>query len=268
MTLEHINSPKFSIDDHKNIAKDLLNVRFLKREEIKSFIAIGLFAKDPKPKDNKAFQVGTLLVGYRTPYRFSSSELNIIRTYSQYAAIILQNNKHYIQTNKQVSELEVLSKNGEFDVRDLSNIFENIINRAKKLLGGDGGKLYLKSKYENSLELVAISGIESHDCKIGDKISIGEGLTGLVFEKNKGRVLNDYKNWHRSIPKLREIFSAVIEVPLRIDGKPIGVLCVFANSVTRKFSRSELPLLTNLADQAALMVQNARLFEENQRHLD
>jgi adenylate cyclase len=55
-------------------------------------------------------------------------------------------------------------------------------------------------------------------------------------------------------------FRTILGIPMFRDGEPIGVLSVWRRHV-EAFSASQISLLTTFADQAALAIENVRLFE-------
>jgi GAF domain-containing protein len=55
-----------------------------------------------------------------------------------------------------------------------------------------------------------------------------------------------------------------LAVPLRVRGEPIGVLEFYDQDTGRAWSQDERALVEALADQAALALENARLFEDTQ----
>lgn len=58
--------------------------------------------------------------------------------------------------------------------------------------------------------------------------------------------------------------SAVLSVPLKLRGEPIGVLEFYSEDATRGWSSEERSFVEALADQAALALENARLLDETQ----
>jgi len=59
--------------------------------------------------------------------------------------------------------------------------------------------------------------------------------------------------------------QALILAPLAVKGQPIGLLSVGRGAGKSPFTTSDVELLTVLAGQAAIAIENARLFEEIQR---
>jgi GAF domain-containing protein len=56
----------------------------------------------------------------------------------------------------------------------------------------------------------------------------------------------------------------LISVPLKVRGEPIGVMEFYSESAERAWTDEERALVETLADQAALALENARLFEDTQ----
>lgn len=92
-------------------------------------------------------------------------------------------------------------------------------------------------------------------------IKIGEGIAGVVAKNNKPVCILDVKEdpryLNRDIAKREGLFSLAC-VPMAVKGRVIGVLNCYT-SKKRKFSKHELGLLTVLANQAAIAIENAEL---------
>lgn len=90
-----------------------------------------------------------------------------------------------------------------------------------------------------------------------------DGLTYTVARSGETLVVNDmsqspiFQNW--------PLEGAIVGLPLLHGKQVVGVMNV-ATEIARKFSKSELRILELLADQAAVAINNARLYEEVQQH--
>ncbi len=92
-------------------------------------------------------------------------------------------------------------------------------------------------------------------------LKVGEGIAGKVAQENRPRVIYDvlkeseYK--HKDMAKKLGLKSLLC-VPLQVKGKVIGVLNCYT-SFYHKFTESEISTLTSVANQAAIVIENANL---------
>jgi len=92
-------------------------------------------------------------------------------------------------------------------------------------------------------------------------IKLGEGIAGLVAQENKPMTVLDLKKEPRYINRdiaAKEGLYSLACVPLSVKGKVIGVLNCYT-SKRHHFTRTELNILTALANQAAIAIENAEL---------
>lgn len=92
-------------------------------------------------------------------------------------------------------------------------------------------------------------------------LMLGEGIAGRVAKENRAIVVKDvtkekeYKN--RDIAK-KEKLRSLLCVPLSVKGKVIGVLNCYTPK-THEFSETEIDVLTSIANQAAVAIENTEL---------
>jgi signal transduction histidine kinase len=152
----------------------------------------------------------------------------------------------------------------------LAPTLQLIVNRARTLLQAD-------------LCLVALQQIESGDFAIRAYSGIvvkalttlrfnpGEGLGGRVAASGKPMLVGDYLVEFRDSPFLSIIQEAglrsQVAVPLKAHNTVIGVLYV-GSQTPHQFHDQDLELLNALADQAAIAIENAKLYEDVRRHAE
>jgi two-component system, response regulator PdtaR len=92
-------------------------------------------------------------------------------------------------------------------------------------------------------------------------IKLGEGIAGIVAKENKPIIVADLlkepRYLNQGIAK-KEGLVSLASVPLAVKGRVIGVLNCYT-SQKHEFTRAELNILTALANQAALAIENAEL---------
>jgi PAS domain S-box-containing protein len=172
------------------------------------------------------------------------------------ARLVLQEKTEYLEALREMS-LELVSQ------LDPDTLLQSIVTRAVELLGGTVGGLHLYRPNQSLLELAVVSGIEPSIR--GTMLRPGEGLAGQVWERGEAIVVDDYQHWEsRAEVYEGRSFGAVVGVPICWGDESLGVLSVLSRE-TGLFSARDGELLTLLATQAAIALQNARLFNEAHR---
>jgi GAF domain-containing protein len=142
---------------------------------------------------------------------------------------------------------------------ELDTLLRSIVARAVALLGGTSGGLYLYRAEQDMLEWTATIG--PHLAPTGAVLRRGEGLSGKVWESGEMIIVDDYQHWEGRTA-IYEVypFKAVVGVPVHWGEEFLGVLNVLALP-PRTFSPADAELLSLFATQAAIAIENARLFE-------
>lgn len=92
-------------------------------------------------------------------------------------------------------------------------------------------------------------------------IKLGEGISGIVARDNKPSCILDVRKDERYLNRdiaIKEGLCSLASVPLAVKGRVIGVLNCYT-SKKHEFTKDELSLLTALANQAAIAIENAEL---------
>jgi GAF domain-containing protein/HAMP domain-containing protein len=151
---------------------------------------------------------------------------------------------------------------------DVLTLLRTIVRRAADLLGTHMGGLYLSRPDGETLELVVNHNLPSD--RTGAILRLGEGLSGRVAQTMETMVVENYSRWEGRAIVYDDIpFRRVLGVPLKVGDKLIGVLNVNDDVTIGPFSEDEIRLVKLFADQAAIAVENARLYqaERKQREL-
>jgi PAS domain S-box-containing protein len=150
--------------------------------------------------------------------------------------------------------------------QDSSMLLYQIVERAAELVGVEMGALYLLKPDKKFLELVVNHGIPED--MVALTLHIGEGLAGQVAKIGELLMLNDYQEWDGKMPADNPLPARrAIGIPLKLSENIIGVIKILDHERTGEFDPNEVRLLTLFADQAAIAIQNARLYEHVQHEL-
>ncbi len=121
---------------------------------------------------------------------------------------------------------------------------------------------------DNVLSPAAMDGISAEFGPMV-RVPVGEGITGQVAVSGKPLVIIDVEEAGSSLyPEFnrKHKLTSFMGVPVISRERTIGVLSVMTREC-RHFSEDEVRLLSGLADQAAIALENARLFQERERRI-
>jgi diguanylate cyclase (GGDEF)-like protein/PAS domain S-box-containing protein len=152
--------------------------------------------------------------------------------------------------------------------RDLDSLLETIIVRAIHLLSAHGGSLYLCDSERREVRCVV-----SHNnprTNAGAVFKYEEGEAGKIAHTGRPLTISDYRAWPGKIDYLEQEHPiiALLGVPLIWLGQVIGVINVLDVVENRHFTDDDLELLTMFANQAAIAIENARLYKDAQHRAE
>lgn len=167
--------------------------------------------------------------------------------------------KHYQIYLKQI---ELLSKVANLITSGLylEELLKIIVQITAEIMNSKICSLMLLDPEKKELVVKATQSIsESYNKK--PNIKLGEGIAGIVAKENKPICVLDVKKDARYLNQdvaKKESLCALASVPLAVKGRVIGVLNVYT-SKKHKFSKPEIDVLTAVASQAAVAIENAEL---------
>jgi signal transduction histidine kinase len=148
---------------------------------------------------------------------------------------------------------------------DLGTLLNLIIERAIALVGSEHGRIWLWDETERVLAPRAPS--QSEEFVQALSVRLGESVVGTVAERGEGMIVNDYVASPLAHPVLvkRTMCAAIVAEPLLYRGRLLGVITAYDATPRRDFTEDDRALLSLFAGQAAITIENARLFEESTR---
>ena len=152
----------------------------------------------------------------------------------------------------------------------LKRLLQVILSKAIDILNAEKGSLMLYDYSTNTLQVKVVYGL--NDKRVEDninngtiqcsKIKVGEGIAGTVFLERKAIITNLGVTDPRfaSTGALSTVQSLLC-VPLITKGEPIGVINISNKKYDLLFNQKDLEFMTSLANQAAIAIDNAKLYE-------
>lgn len=228
--------------------------------------------------------VGVLFVNCQTPVSFSAALRRVLELFAGQAAIAIENTQLLKETaeetRRRVSDIEALAEINEAVVSEKPfETLQLIVDKAIDVMPGDYSSLWLKEADTDDLILQAVhppKGDIDEDSDESDtgisfqhvgRISAMEhGVCVRVSETGEAEICNDTgeePEFYRIYPSAK----SSVTVPLRYQGAVIGALNVESPQESA-FTTQHQQLLETFANQAAIAIRNARLFEDLQERTE
>lgn len=211
--------------------------------------------------------IGVMVLSRLGERLFTEADLNFLVSLAQQASIAIQNAWLYEEAQRRTQELEALHQT-VLDVAaqlEMSHLLATIARRTTELVGVDAGAIYLMEHDGQSVYLAAVHNMRED--WVGTHLRLGEGGAGLVAQTGEPLIIDDYETWSgRAAVYQRNVAGSVLEVPIKWGERLMGVLsCHTAAGKRYAFGGEDIRLLQSFAQQVAVAVENARLFQAEQQ---
>jgi len=217
--------------------------------------------------------IGALSVVRPLAGALSDKQRALLRTFADQAVIAIENVRLFNETKESlerqtaISEvLRVISSTPS----DVQPVLDAVAERATRLCDASATSIY-----------VLAGGVMRRTAFNGSAAL--EGAETVPFEPGTitGRVIAEGKALHvENVEQARDVYpvsweraqrfgqhQTMLAVPLLREGKPFGTMFLRRTEV-RPFSDKQIALATTFADQAAIAIENVRLFNETKEALE
>lgn len=138
---------------------------------------------------------------------------------------------------------------------DLKEVAQLIIAEATSMIRSHSAALMLFNDVTGKLEVISsLGGASDHIAALEP----GKGIIGGVFASGRAEIIHDVGSDSRHI-KDYQSNTSILCAPLKVKDKTIGVINI-GSKETFHYTAADMKLLITLATQAAVFIENARLF--------
>ena len=200
-------------------------------------------------------------------YAFDERDVSLLTTIAASLAVAIENARLYGETRRRGDEMAALADVGRemSATLELSVVLELIADRAQTLLNADTSAVFLpEDDGDNYRAVVALGDIA--DAVRADVVERGSGILGDLLNTGRAEVINRTSADRRAItiPGTQDEDDRLMAAPLIARGRVAGIMAVWRSENQDDFTAADLSFLVGLAGQAAIAIENARLFSEGQ----
>ncbi|HET9371690.1 MAG TPA: GAF domain-containing protein [Vicinamibacterales bacterium] len=223
-------------------------------------VAPGMASTLAVPLVHQAKPIGALNVLSRQLDQYTERDAAILRQFAAHVATALSNARLFERERQDAEAFETMAEIGREVAAelDLDELLKRIVHLARRVIDYRTFGILLLNEETSELEIrTAVQFGE--EIKI-PKVPLGEGLVGYAAQHCEAVVVPDVSKDPRYIKVLEDVRSE-LAVPMMLKDRCIGVFDLESPTLDA-FTKRDVEILTLLASQAAVAIENARLYAE------
>ncbi len=207
--------------------------------------------------------LGVIVVFYDYPRTFSGDAIELMRTFGVQAALAINNARLYTSTDtaldRRVHQLQALYDIGQelTSILNLQKIFDLVLSRAREGTNSDLSALLVGTDDNLGFQIVASQGYPPG--AFDDPVAIASSITAAAYDTGRPILLPDVRE-NRSYLTLDPRMRSQMSIPIRREGETLGVITVESARLDA-YGDDDVTFVSQLATQAAIAIDNARLFK-------
>jgi signal transduction histidine kinase len=217
--------------------------------------------------------VGTLTVGFTSEFPVPPDYQAMLRNAAANVGMLLRLVHDLSVSRDKLTQLELFFQIGQRMVStlDLNRLLVDTVGIAASIVNASAASLMLVDEERQELVFEIALG-EKGAVLQHTRIPLDEGIAGWVATHGKPLIVNDVARDPRFSRQIDArtgfLTQSVLCAPLQIKGKTIGVLEVLNKYSGEGFDEEDEALLMTIAGQAAIAIENARLYQSLREERD
>ncbi|HEY8623173.1 MAG TPA: GAF domain-containing protein, partial [Casimicrobiaceae bacterium] len=236
----------------------------------------GVQIADTERVENERMMVAPLMAGqtvkgamavWRTAGQpFGDSELEFLVGLSLQATVAIENARLFAESQQRAAELATVNTVSQqlAGKLDVGSLLELVGEQIRTVFRADVAYVALLDR---------TSGIINFPYQYGEKIKplkYGEGLTSKIIDTGRGLIINSDADRHSQRLGARVVGKHALSylgVPILVGGTSLGVISVQSTQSEGAYDADDERLLSTIAANVGVALQNAQLFDETQEAL-
>jgi signal transduction histidine kinase len=226
----------------------------------------GLYAWAGVPLNAGAMTIGSMSLGSRDPsIVFTDDQISLLQAVADQAAGAIVKSRLLEDTERNARQLSLLNEVGRnlTSVLDLPSLLNQILESAIEILNSEAGTLFLVDEETDELIFEVVKGPVANEL-VGRRLPPGTGHVGHAVETGDPAIVNEVRStqeWDRDSDKETGFKTRdLLLVPMKVQDRVVGVIEVINRRDSMPFTQDDQDLLTTFTSQAAVALENARLY--------
>lgn len=211
---------------------------------------------------------GAIVVGRSGTHESLGEEAELLAAIASEIGVATENARLHRNVTRQLQRERRLSEVAEriTSELELDKVLSKVVQIAEDLVDADAGVIALLDEARDVINYPYLHRLPEDLLRV--TVPRGEGLAGQVIASGKPAVIEDYP----AQPARVEAFvqggvKSVLAVPIITGGRVFGALAVVTLRDKRSFSDRDVTVLSAVARQAAVAIENARLYESTRSYM-
>lgn len=232
-------------------------------------------------------RMGALIAMSKTEREFTPSDTDILSAIADQAAFVTWKSEYGCDllpgagsnamsasevelielANRKIQELSIVNKISEavISTLDLAQLLSLALDQCLIAVSANVGSIMLVDDSGKKLAIETAKGL-SPDVIRSAAVNVGEGIAGWVAQHGQPVLVHDARNDARfQMHAYRDGITSAMSVPLKARGRVIGVLNASTIAPGQRFGPREVEFLSVIANQVAMAIDNAQLYERLNR---
>jgi signal transduction histidine kinase len=225
------------------------------------------------PLNAGADTIGAIGLGCRDPLQvYTNQQLNLLQSIADQAAGAIVKTRLINVTEQRAKQLNMLNEISRSltSTLEIRPLLDQILNSATEILYCDAGSLFMIDESSGELVFEVTAGPVA-DNLVGMRLPPGTGIVGKSVNNAQPIIANDvqhFENWSDTTDKQTGFVTKdLLVVPMQVKDKIIGVIEIINKKDGSPFTLVDQELLATFASQAAIAIDNARLYTQTDQAL-
>ncbi|MEA3195000.1 MAG: hypothetical protein QOD26_3333 [Betaproteobacteria bacterium] len=234
--------------------------------------ALGTRSQVTIPMLRAGESIGAITMGWAAPGAFNDRQVTLLRTFADQAVIAIENARLFNETKESLEQQTAISEILRVisaSPGDVGPVLEAVAERAARICDATDARIFL------------VEGEQFRPVAGSGAVQVERAPRPLDRGSPSGRAIIDRATQHiediLALPaeefpvgrRMAELsgWRTILSVPLMRESRAFGTI-VLRRAEVRRFSEKQIALLQTFADQAAIAIENARLFNETKEALE